>query len=69
MDRHKSIQFGIKDRQCAKVLYTCAVSTEEIYEENTYLETPEGDVLLDDKEVLMERYGVVRKIAGEEIED
>lgn len=67
-DNHKNIQFGIRDQQSVKVIHTC-VTGEEIYEGNTYLETTDGDILMDDLETLMIFYDVVRKVAGEEVED
>jgi hypothetical protein len=65
MDR---FSFGIKDLQEAEVIHNCAVTGEEIYEGNFYLETPDGDVVKDDIEALIEKYGLVRRVAGEEVE-
>lgn len=38
----------------------------EIYEGENYLSNPEGEIIYDDMDVLMERYNVVRLVAGEE---
>lgn len=65
-NNHKNIQFGIKDKQLNMQMHTCSVSGGEIYEGNSYLLCPDGDVILDDQEILMEKYGVVRRCAGEE---
>jgi hypothetical protein len=65
---HKNIQFGIKDQQEAKVIHNCSITDREIYEGNTYLETSDGDILQDDIEVLIEKYDIIRRIAGEEVE-
>lgn len=67
-NNHRNIQFGIKDQQEVEVVYH-SVSGDEIYKHNTYLETTDGDILLDDMDALMTFYDVVRKVAGEEVED
>lgn len=67
MFNHKNIQFGIKDQQEVKVIHH-SVNGEEIYEGNTYLETTDGDILIDDLDALLTFYDVVRKVAGEEVE-
>ncbi|GAV11504.1 hypothetical protein [Paenibacillus sp. NAIST15-1] len=62
MDR---FEFGVPDINEAKVLLKCSESGYEIYEGNTYIETPEGEAIIDDLEIVMRKYGLIRKTAGE----
>ncbi|GFN32389.1 hypothetical protein [Paenibacillus xylaniclasticus] len=62
-------EFGVPNAQEKEVYTYCSVTHAEIYHGDNYLETLSGDALLDDKEILMEHFQVVRKVAGEEVTD
>lgn len=62
MDR---FEFGVPDSQEVKVVHRCQETGYEIYEGNTYIETPEGEAIIDDFEIVMRKYGLIRKTAGE----
>jgi len=79
MNSNNNIDFGVtgenyKSKQkydySKKVVAYCQSTGKPIRDGDSYLETPEGVILLDDKQVLIEYYNLhrVTQYAGETIE-